>query len=96
MSAIILVLSPIITSWLTEQVKKVYTIRFSMKKKMILRSLAATLSFAGVFTASLASGDPMPTDQLSQAISLAVETLLVFAATQIPYSFGKSKAKNGV
>tara|TARA_R100001086_G_scaffold247916_3_gene183511 strand:- start:1355 stop:1630 length:276 start_codon:yes stop_codon:yes gene_type:complete len=90
MELILLAVVPILASWLTELIKKLYSIRFSPNKKVILRSFAAVASFTGVFVASLAGGEPLSDMYIEEAVTSA----LLFLATQIPYAFGKKKAES--
>lgn len=89
---LILLVAPSVTSWVVDLTKRLYSIRFSPNKKLYLRSLAAVLSFGGVFAASLADGEPMSPAMIEEAVT----AVLVFGASQIPYFYGKLKARNGV
>lgn len=88
----ILAMTPSVTSWIVAQVKKLYSIKYSDRKKTILRTLALVLSFGGTFAASLADGTPL-SDQYLQEV---VTGVLLFGASQIPYWYGKLKAKSSV
>lgn len=86
---IILLLSPTIVSWVVELQKKLSSVKYSDNKKMILRVTAAVLSFGSVFITSILSGEPLS----EQFVQDAVTGVLIFIATQVPYSLGKKKGK---
>jgi len=85
MEALILLATPVVASWLTEQVKRLKTVRLSTQKAAILQFLALTFSFVGVIGGALATGAEIPVAELETYIS----TVLAFATTQVIYRFGK-------
>ena len=86
MEALLLLATPIVASFVTEQIKKLKRIRLSNRKKSILRASALTLSFVGVVGSAVATGQDVPVDE----IQTYLDAVVAFAATQVPYMFGKN------
>ena len=84
---IILLASPVIVSWLVQLQKKLRSVKYSTKRKALLRVAAAIFSFLGVLIASLAGGEQMS----EMYIQETVYSVLVFLSTQIPYWLGRNK-----
>jgi len=85
MEALILLATPIVATWATEQLKQLKSVKLSSSKAAILRVFALTLSFGGVIASSLATGQDIPVAE----VQTYLEAVLLFGATQIPYLFGK-------
>lgn len=89
MEAIIMLALPLVVTVLTQAVKALQAIDNSNGKSAILRFFALTISFIGVVLTALVSGQEVPMIQ----IETYAEALLVFFATQLPYAYGKMKAR---
>lgn len=87
MEAFLLLATPIIVSWATQQLKKLETINVSGNKASLLRGFALLLSFGGVVATSVATGQDIPIGE----VTTYVTALLAFGATQVPYIYGKIK-----
>lgn len=85
MEALILLATPIVASWATEQLKKLKGVRLSTQKSAILRIFALTLSFGGIVAGAVATGQEIPLTELTTYL----EAVLLFGATQVPYLFGR-------
>lgn len=85
MEALFLLAVPIVVTVLTQMVKSFESIRYSDYKKSILRFAAATFSFFGIVTASVASGESVSAGE----IEVYAQTLAAFLATQVPYLLAK-------
>lgn len=86
--AMILAAAPFITSWLVNKQKQILAIKYSPRKKSILRGTAMTLSFAGVVLAGIVNGDPVT----GTVIGDAVTGVLLFMSNQLPYWMGEKKS----
>lgn len=89
MEALILVATPIVASWATEQLKKLKQVKLSTQKAAILRVFALTLSIGGVVAGAVATGQEIPVME----VQAYIEAVLLFGATQIPYLFGKKSGE---
>ncbi len=85
MEALLLLASPIVVSGLVQGIKKLKGFTLTTHKASALRLLAGTLSFAGVVLTAWVTDGEVPVAEVETYVS----SVLVFAATQIPYWLGK-------
>lgn len=89
MEAILFAVSPILVNIVTQGLKKLQTIEMSANRIILVRYIAALLSFGSVVLGALITGD-MPDQTI---VTTFVETTVVFVLSQVMYLVYKLREK---
>ncbi len=81
MEVILLAAAPFVVNFVTQQVKRLKTIELSGSRVALIRTLAVVFSFLATVLGGWASGEVLD----PQVTTTFVETVLVFAGSQLTY-----------
>lgn len=82
---IIVAATPMLTSTFMQWQKQLRSVKWSTRKKTIIRTSGIVVSFIGAILASVAGGEEVSQEMMQ----IAVTGTLSFLATQLVYLYGK-------